>query len=128
MHCSATVHSAGWRGWCRPYTVKVRNWDKTITTIPSWRLISESYKNWRGMQETGGRRIKGALYIDAASVHFLDDDELKRLSAFSLLADYLPSKERDVTQWSQALGEAGTIPANRRWLTNLGTLRAYVQA
>jgi miniconductance mechanosensitive channel len=110
------------------HTVKVRNWDKTITTIPSWRLISESYKNWRGMQETGGRRIKRALYIDAASVHFLDDDELKRLSEFRLLADYLQSKERDVTQWNQALGEAGTLPANRRRLTNLGTFRAYVQA
>jgi miniconductance mechanosensitive channel len=110
------------------HTVKVRNWDKTITTIPSWRLISESYKNWRGMQETGGRRIKRALYIDAACVHFLDDDELKRLSEFRLLADYLQSKERDVTQWNQALGEAGTLPANRRRLTNLGTFRAYVQA
>ncbi len=110
------------------HTVKVRNWDKTITSIPSWRLISDSYRNWRGMQETGGRRIKRALQIDAASVHFLDEAELRRLSSLRLLADYLPTKERDVTQWNQALGDAAAVPANRRRLTNLGTFRAYVQA
>ena len=110
------------------HTVKVRNWDKTITTIPSWRLISDSYKNWRGMQEIGGRRIKRALYIDAASVHFLGDEEIRKLSQLRLLADYLPSKEQDVAQWNQALGDAADLPANRRRLTNLGTFRAYVQA
>lgn len=110
------------------HTVKVRNWDKTITTVPSWRLISDSYKNWRGMQETGGRRIKRALTIDVNSVHFLDDEELKRLSSLQLLADYLPSKERDVAQWNEQLGHAGSVPANRRRLTNLGTFRAYVQS
>lgn len=110
------------------HTVKVQNWDKTITTIPSWRLISDSYKNWRGMQEVGGRRIKRALYIDAASVHFLDDEEIKRLSQLRLLSDYLPSKERDVKAWNQGLGEAAALPANRRRLTNLGTFRAYVQS
>jgi miniconductance mechanosensitive channel len=110
------------------HTVKVRNWDKTITTIPSWRLISDSYKNWRGMQDIGGRRIKRALYLDAASVHFLDDQEIERLSRLRLLADYLPSKEHDVKQWNAALGDAAELPANRRRLTNLGTFRAYVQA
>lgn len=110
------------------HTVKVRNWDKTITTIPSWRLISDSYKNWRGMQEIGGRRIKRALYIDATSVHFMDDEKIQRLSRLRLLADYLPSKERDVAQWNRALGDAAELPTNRRRLTNLGTFRAYVQA
>ncbi len=110
------------------HTVKVRNWDKTITTIPSWRLISDSYKNWRGMQETGGRRIKRALYIDAASVHFLDEDDIQRLSRLQLLTDYLTAKERDVAQSNRALGDAAALPANRRRLTNLGTFRAYVQA
>ncbi|MEO7051245.1 MAG: mechanosensitive ion channel domain-containing protein, partial [Rhodanobacter sp.] len=110
------------------HTVKVRNWDKTITTVPSWRLISDSYKNWRGMQEIGGRRIKRALYIDAASVHFLDDEELRRLSRLRLLADYLPPRQREVKQWNAALGEAAALPGNRRRLTNLGTFRAYVQA
>jgi miniconductance mechanosensitive channel len=110
------------------HTVKVRNWDKTITSIPSWRLISDSYKNWRGMQETGGRRIKRALYIDAASVRFLDEEEVRRLSSLRLLADYLPSKEQEVAQWNEALGEAGEVVGNRRRLTNLGTFRAYAQA
>ena len=110
------------------HTVKVRNWDKTITSIPSWRLISDSYKNWRGMQEIGGRRIKRALYLDAASVHFLGDEEIQRLSRLHLLADYLPSKARELKQWNTVLGEAAGLPANRRRLTNLGTFRAYVQA
>lgn len=110
------------------HTVKVRNWDKTITSIPSWRLISDSYRNWRGMQETGGRRIKRALQIDAASVHFLGEADLRRLSSLRLLADYLSTKERDLAQWNQAQGDAAAVPANRRRLTNLGTFRAYVQA
>lgn len=110
------------------HTVKVRNWDKTITTIPSWRLISDSYKNWRGMQETGGRRIKRALHIDASSVRFLDADTLGRLAGLRLLADYLPTKQQEVAEWNQALGDAGEVSGNRRRLTNLGTFRAYVQA
>src|SRR5690348_15570927 len=109
-------------------TVQVRNWDKTITSIPSWRLISDSYKNWRGMQETGGRRIKRALYIDAASVRFLDADTLGRLAELRLLADYLPSRQQEVARWNAALGEAGEVAGNRRRLTNLGTFRAYAQA
>ncbi|MGN2251557.1 mechanosensitive ion channel family protein [Frateuria sp. GZRe14] len=110
------------------HTIKVRNWDKTVTSIPSWRLMSEPYKNWRGMQESGGRRIKRALHIDAASVHFLDEAQIARLARLRLLADYLPTKTRDLAQWNQTLGEAATLPANRRRLTNLGTFRAYVQA
>ncbi|UGB37828.1 mechanosensitive ion channel family protein [Frateuria soli] len=110
------------------HTIKVRNWDKTVTSIPSWRLMSEPYKNWRGMQEAGGRRIKRALHIDAASVQFLDEAQLERLARLRLLADYLPARSRDVAQWNQALGEAAAMPANRRRLTNLGTFRAYVQA
>ena len=110
------------------HTVKVRNWDKTITTIPSWRLISDSYRNWRGMQETGGRRIKRVLTIDAGSVRFLDAAALERLAKLRLLADYLPAKQREVAEWNRALGEAGGVAANRRRLTNLGTFRAYVQA
>lgn len=109
------------------HTVKVRNWDKTITTIPSWRLISDSYKNWRGMQETGGRRIKRVLTIDAGSVGFLDDAALDRLATLRLLRGYLPAKQREVDDWNRALGEASGVAANRRRLTNLGTFRAYVQ-
>jgi len=80
------------------------------------------------MQETGGRRIKRALYIDAASVRFLDADTLGRLAELRLLADYLPSRQQEVARWNAALGEAGEVAGNRRRLTNLGTFRAYAQA
>ncbi|MBN8924451.1 MAG: mechanosensitive ion channel protein MscS [Rhodanobacter sp. 68-29] len=110
------------------HTVKVRNWDKTITTIPSWRLISDSYKNWRGMQETGGRRIKRVITIDAGSVGFLDAATLERLARLHLLAGYLSAKQQEVAEWNRALGEADAVAANRRRLTNLGTFRAYAQA
>src|SRR5690606_22526033 len=70
------------------HTVKVQNWDKTITTIPTHRLISESFKNWRGMFESGGRRIKRALMIDQNSVRFLTDEERERLRRFALIDDY----------------------------------------
>src|SRR5690606_24592125 len=74
------------------HTVKVRNWDKTITTIPTSRLIKESFKNWRGMRETGGRRIKRSLYLDATRARFLEPEEVERLSRFRLLAPYLERK------------------------------------
>jgi len=110
------------------YTVKVRNFDRTIVTVPTWKLIAESYQNWRGMAESGGRRIKRALYLDAAGVHFLGEDELARLSQFRLLADYLERKHGELDKWNRQLGEAGEQPFNRRRLTNLGTFRAYVNA
>ncbi|TAM58037.1 MAG: mechanosensitive ion channel family protein [Rhodanobacter sp.] len=110
------------------YTVKVRNFDRTIVTVPTWKLIAESYQNWRGMTESGGRRIKRALYLDAAGVHFLGEDELARLSQFRLLADYLGRKHSELDKWNRQLGEAGEQPFNRRRLTNLGTFRAYVNA
>jgi len=96
--------------------------------VPTWKLISESYQNWRGMAESGGRRIKRALYLDAASVHFLDEDELAGLSQFRLLGEYLDSKHSELAEWNRQLGEAGKQPFNRRRLTNLGTFRAYVDA
>ncbi len=108
------------------HSVKVRNFDKTITTIPSWRLISDSYKNWRGMNETGGRRIKRALFIDATSVRFLPDDKLDQLSHLSLLADYIQTKQQELERRNRALGDAGKTVGNHYRLTNLGTLRAYV--
>jgi miniconductance mechanosensitive channel len=110
------------------YTVKVRNFDNTIVTIPTWKLIAESYQNWRGMADSGGRRIKRALFIDATSVHFLESDELARLKRFRLLGDYLDSKHSELVKWNSQLGEAGEQPFNRRRLTNLGTFRAYVSS
>ncbi|WP_430391519.1 mechanosensitive ion channel domain-containing protein [Dyella sp. 20L07] len=110
------------------YTVKVRNFDQTIVTVPTWKLISESYQNWRGMTESGGRRIKRSLFIDAGSVHFVDEEELIHLGHFRLLRGYLEGKHHELTQWNRAQGDDGELPVNRRRLTNLGSFRAYVKA
>jgi miniconductance mechanosensitive channel len=110
------------------HTVKVQNWDKTITTIPTWRLINESYKNWRGMFESGGRRIKRALYIDQASVRFLTDEERARLKRFALLEAYLARKQQEIESYNETLLAEGKDPVNARRVTNIGTFRAYVQA
>lgn len=109
------------------HTVKVRNWDKTITTIPIRKLITDSFKNWRGMQEVGGRRIKRALYLDQRSVRFLDDAEIKRLEEFVLLDDYLQKKREELKAWNAELDARGAKPINERRVTNLGTFRAYVE-
>lgn len=110
------------------HTVKVQNWDKTITTIPTWRMISESFRNWRGMQQSGGRRIKRTLCIDAGSAGFLDEREIARLSKLHLLEPYLSEKQRAIADANAALGVAARVPANTRRLTNIGTFRAYALA
>ena len=109
------------------HTVKVQNWDKTITTIPVRKLITDSFKNWRGMQESGGRRIKRALYLDQRSVRFLSDSEIRRLEEFVLLNDYLERKRRELAEWNARLEAQGAKPINERRVTNLGTFRAYVE-
>ena len=109
------------------HTVKVQNWDKTITSIPTKRFITDSFKNWRGMQESGGRRIKRAIYLDQQSVHFLSDEECEHLHRFSLLDEYLVEKRRDIAAWNAKLAERGQEPVNTRRVTNLGTFRAYVE-
>jgi miniconductance mechanosensitive channel len=110
------------------HTVKVQNWDKTITTIPTYKLISESFKNWRGMSESGGRRIKRPIYIDQSSVRFLTEDEVDELKGFTLLGDYIDAKRGELEEYHADLGEAGSLGVNRRRLTNVGTFRAYVFA
>ena len=114
------------------HTVKVQNWDKTITTIPTWRLMSESYKNWRGMSESGGRRIKRTLRLDASSVRFLDEEEMTYFSRIGLLQSYMDAKMVAVRQANAqaraGLGERAELLANQRRLTNIGTFRAYVEA
>lgn len=109
------------------HTIKVQNWDKTITTIPVKRLISESFRNWRGMTESGGRRIKRSLFLDQQSVRFITDKERERLHRFALLDDYLSGKEAEISAWNAKLEEAGLDALNRRRVTNIGTFRAYVQ-
>jgi len=109
------------------HTVKVQNWDKTITTIPTWRLINESYRNWRGMQESGGRRIKRFLLIDQTSVRFLEAGERERMRRFLLIDDYLADKAEEMADWNAKLVQAGRDPVNMRRSTNIGAFRAYVQ-
>lgn len=109
------------------HTVKVQNWDKTITTIPTKRLITESFKNWRGMSESGGRRIQRSLLIDQNSVRFFGAAERERLHRFALLRDYLEEKEREISEWNAKLEAQGRDPVNARRLTNIGTFRAYVE-
>ncbi|HAQ24698.1 mechanosensitive ion channel protein MscS [Stutzerimonas xanthomarina] len=109
------------------HTVKIQNWDKTITSIPTKRFISDSFKNWRGMQESGGRRIKRSLFLDQQSVHFLSEEECRHLHRFSLLEDYLGEKQRDIDAWNARLAERGQEPVNTRRITNIGTFRAYVE-
>ncbi|WP_165665730.1 mechanosensitive ion channel family protein [Metapseudomonas otitidis] len=109
------------------HTVKVQNWDKTITTIPTKRFITDSFKNWRGMQESGGRRIKRSLYLDQNSVHFLSADEQTSLRRFRLLDSYLKAKESELLSWNAQLDESVRLPVNSRQLTNIGTFRAYVE-
>lgn len=109
-------------------TVKVRNWDKTITTIPTYALISESFKNWRGMQEMGGRRIKRSLFIDMSTIRFADEDQLRRWEQIRLLKPYLAEKLKDIAEENQRRGDDLGVLGNGRRLTNLGTFRAYCVA
>ncbi len=107
-------------------TVKVRNGDNTITTIPAYALIADSFKNWRGMNESGGRRIKRAIFIDATSVQFLQPDDIERLRHTALLTDYINQKVIEIEEENQKNGLDPSSPINGRHLTNLGTLRAYL--
>lgn len=109
------------------HTVKIQNWDKTITTIPTRRFMTDPFKNWRGMQESGGRRIKRSIFLDQQSVHFLDAEQKQRLGRFKLLKDYLASKQQEIDDWNTQLAEEGKEPVNTRRITNIGTFRAYVE-
>ncbi|PNQ77357.1 mechanosensitive ion channel protein MscS [Erythrobacter sp. SAORIC-644] len=110
------------------HTVKIRNFDKTITTIPTHRLIADSFRNWRGMSESGGRRIKRALVVDQNSIRFLDDKETDDLKRFRLLDDYLASKQEEIAEWNRHELSSDCDTINARRITNIGTLRAYVIA
>jgi miniconductance mechanosensitive channel len=108
------------------HTIKVQNWDKTITAIPTHKLIEEPFRNWRGMQESGGRRIKRSFYVDMTSIRFLTDEELDRLGNFVVLRAYVRRKRAEVAEYNAQFGsDPGLIP-NARRLTNVGTFRAYL--
>ena len=107
-------------------TISVQNWDKTIISIPAYDLISGSFQNWRGMRQSGSRRIKRAVYIDVQSVKFADDNLLKRLSKIELLKEYLSQKEEDIKDYNSKHDTASHI-VNGRALTNIGIFRIYCE-
>jgi len=109
-------------------TVKVRNFDKTITSIPAYDLISKSFINWRGMSESGGRRIKRSLRIDMRSIHFVDEDLLHELDRIQILRPYLAKRLKEVHQWNEENDVDEGMPVNGRRLTNVGCFRAYCEA
>ena len=104
------------------HSVKVQNWDKTITVIPAHKFLENSFTNWRGMQESGGRRIKRAIHIDVNSIHFLDQTEIEKFSQFSLLKSYVDEKTKEIGEANKNQDK----PFNSRRLTNVGTFRKYL--
>lgn len=107
-------------------SVKVRNFDKTITTIPTYYLISDSFKNWRGMSASGGRRIKRAVIVKTSSIHFLTEEKIEELKKIQLIKDYLIEREKEINQFNKDNAIDKSIPVNGRNLTNFGVFREYL--
>jgi miniconductance mechanosensitive channel len=105
-------------------TVKVQNFDKTVTMIPTYALISESFKNWRGMKESGGRRIKRAIHIDINAIKFCDDEMINRFQNVQYISQYVQIKKAELENYNKTVDGANQI--NHRRLTNIGILRAYL--
>lgn len=108
-------------------TVQVQNWDKTITMIPTYALISDSFKNWRGMEQAGGRRIKRSIRLDVNSIGFMDQSLIEHLQKIDSISDYLVEKQNEINEQNQQLASDLTVNANGRKLTNVGTFRAYLE-
>ena len=108
-------------------TVKVQNWDKTVSTIPAHALVSDAFKNWRGMSESGGRRIKRSILLDLSSLHFLKESEIEELEKIELLKDYFEGKRSAIGEKGLEVEKQGLVAPllNGRNLTNAGTFRAY---
>ena len=109
-------------------TVKVQNWDKTIVTIPTYSLISDSFQNWRGMEESGGRRIKRSIILDMDSIKFCTPDMLEEFKKYEVLKEYLFKKEEELNNWNSKHNIDSTILVNGRRQTNVGVFRAYLEA
>jgi miniconductance mechanosensitive channel len=108
-------------------TVKVQNWDKTITTIPTYALISDSFKNWRGMMNSGGRRIKRSVIIKASTIKFLSDDDIERFKHIELISNYIEQRSKEIKKFNTEKGINKSILINGRNLTNFGVFRKYLQ-
>ncbi|MGJ8562327.1 MAG: mechanosensitive ion channel family protein [Alphaproteobacteria bacterium] len=109
-------------------TVKILNFDKTITTIPTQSLINESFKNWRGIKDVGGRRIKRSVFIDVSSIKFCDAEMLERFSKIQFIEDYIAAKDKELAAYNAKAGADITNLVNGRRMTNVGTFRAYTEA
>ncbi|MFC2150682.1 mechanosensitive ion channel family protein, partial [Calditrichota bacterium] len=110
------------------HTVKVQNWDKTITVIPTHKLIEESFKNWRGMQQSGGRRIKRAVNIDISSIKFCDHEMLRRFSTVHLLKEHLEKRTAEINEYNRSYDVDESQSINGRRMTNIGCFQAYLKA
>ncbi|WP_420573730.1 mechanosensitive ion channel family protein [Kordia sp.] len=109
-------------------TVKVQNFDKTITTIPTYALISDSFKNWRGMNDSGGRRIKRAIIIKAQSIHYLSIEEIEELKKIQLISEYVTNRQEDISTFNTTHAADKSLLINGRNLTNIGVFRKYVES
>ncbi len=109
------------------HTIKIQNWDKTITVIPTHKLIDSSFKNWRGMSDSGGRRIKRAILVDMNSVKFCDDRMISKFSKIDIISDYIDSKIKDIGKYNQSKNSSDSL-LNGRALTNIGTYRKYISS
>lgn len=109
-------------------TIKIQNWDKTVTTIPTYAFISESFKNWRGMSESGGRRIKRSLNIKISSIKFCTLEMLERFKKFQLIKDYIEEKSNKIEEYNKENKIDKSYLINGRHLTNIGIFRVYAEA
>lgn len=107
-------------------TVKVRNWDKTITTIPTHYLVTDSFKNWRGMHSAGGRRIKRSISIKISTIRYLEKDEIEHLKKIQLLKPFIEKRQKEIEQYNEDSGADPTMPVNGRKMTNVGLYRQYI--
>jgi len=110
------------------HQIKIQNWDKTISIVPTHKMLEVAYKNWRGMSQSGGRRIKRAIHVDLGSIRFVDDAMLEKYQRIELLGDYLADKLAEIREWNEARGVDDSVLVNGRRLTNVGTFRAYCVA
>lgn len=108
-------------------TVKVQNFDRTITTIPTYYLITDSFKNWRGMVESGGRRIKRAIYINTQSIHFVGPEARERFKKYELISDYMTERQDEIEDFNESKNIDTSILLNGRRMTNIGVFRHYLE-
>ena len=109
-------------------TVKVQNFDNTITSIPTYKLVSDSFVNWRGMSESGGRRIKRALLIRVSSIHFVNEQDLNKFSKIERISPYISKRKKEIEEENKSIKADKSLLLNGRNMTNIGLFRRYALA